>query len=128
MEDTRFKDWRRLAQFVKTRRLTLGLTQGDLADKAGVSLGVITDLESGRSRGRYPHKLPLVEVALEWEPDSAARILDGERPEEQGAPLTVRPISPAARQEVLNRLEASRLRPALKDEMREWLTGLPEQR
>lgn len=128
MEDTRYKDWRRLAQFIKTRRSNLGLTQGDLAERAGVSLGVITDLESGRSRGRFPHKLPLVEVALGWEPNSAASVLDGERPEEQGAPLTVRPISPAVRQEVLDRLEASRLRPALKDEMREWLTGLPEKR
>lgn len=37
-----------LVQFVKGRRKQLGLTQVDLADKAGVGLRFIRDLEQGK--------------------------------------------------------------------------------
>jgi y4mF family transcriptional regulator len=37
-----------LVQFVKNRRRKLGLTQVDLADRAGVGLRFIRDLEQGK--------------------------------------------------------------------------------
>jgi len=37
-----------LVQFIKLRRKQLGLTQQDLADKAGVGLRFIRDLEQGK--------------------------------------------------------------------------------
>ncbi len=37
-----------LIDFVKTRRTQLGLTQKDLADRAGVGLRFIRDLEQGK--------------------------------------------------------------------------------
>ena len=37
-----------LAKFVKERRKILGLTQEDLAEKAGVGLRFIRDLEQGK--------------------------------------------------------------------------------
>ena len=37
-----------LVQFVKTRRKQLGLTQVDLADRAGVGLRFVRDLEQGK--------------------------------------------------------------------------------
>jgi y4mF family transcriptional regulator len=37
-----------LVQFVKERRKQLGLTQVDLADKAGVGLRFVRDLEQGK--------------------------------------------------------------------------------
>lgn len=128
MDDMRAKDWERLAQFVRARQVFLGLTQSDLAAKAGVSPGVITDLESGRSRGRYPHKLPLVEAALGWQPGSCANVLKGDDPIETGAPLALRPVSPQAKREMLDQLDASGLRTTIKNEFRDWLESLPEQR
>ncbi len=38
----------RLVQFVKNRRKKLGLTQVDLAERAGVGLRFIRDLEQGK--------------------------------------------------------------------------------
>lgn len=38
-----------LIEFVKERRKTLGLTQKDLADRAGVGLRFIRDLEQGKA-------------------------------------------------------------------------------
>lgn len=38
----------KLIQFVKQRRKLLGLTQQDLADKAGVGLRFIRDMEQGK--------------------------------------------------------------------------------
>ena len=37
-----------LIEFVKERRKTLGLTQHDLADRAGVGLRFVRDLEQGK--------------------------------------------------------------------------------
>ena len=37
-----------LVQFVKSRRKQLGLTQVDLADRAGVGLRFVRDLEQGK--------------------------------------------------------------------------------
>jgi len=41
-----------LIQFIKYRRKKLGLTQKDLADRAGVGLRFIRDLEQGKQRLR----------------------------------------------------------------------------
>lgn len=38
----------RLREFVKTRRKVLGLSQIDLADRAGVGLRFVRDLEQGK--------------------------------------------------------------------------------
>ena len=39
---------KQIRDFVKTRRKELGLTQYDLAERAGVGIRVIRDLEQGR--------------------------------------------------------------------------------
>ena len=39
---------KKLSQFVKQRRKTLGLTQEDLSFKAGVGLRFVRDLEQGK--------------------------------------------------------------------------------
>jgi y4mF family transcriptional regulator len=39
---------KKLIQFIKSRRKQLGLTQKDLADRAGVGLRFIRDLEQGK--------------------------------------------------------------------------------
>jgi len=63
-----------LAKFVKERRKILGLTQEDLAEKAGVGLRFIRDLEQGKESLRmdkvnqvlalFGHELSPVESRL----------------------------------------------------------------
>jgi y4mF family transcriptional regulator len=63
-----------LIQFVKQRRKQLGLTQQDLAERAGVGLRFIRDLEQGKETLRmdkvnevlalFGHKLAPVESKL----------------------------------------------------------------
>lgn len=63
-----------LIQFVKQRRKQLGLTQQDLAERAGVGLRFIRDLEQGKETLRmdkvnevlalFGHKMAPVETKL----------------------------------------------------------------
>jgi y4mF family transcriptional regulator len=65
----------RLADFVKIRRKSLGLTQTELAQKAGVGLRFVRDLEQGKKSIKldkvntvlalFSHELGPVEI--EWE-------------------------------------------------------------
>lgn len=127
MNQTRERDWARLGHFLKARRLILGLTQGDLAGKAGVSLGTVANIESGKTHGRLPHKLPLIEALLGWEPGSAARVLDGGSPVEIGAAITVRPIAPEVKADLLKHVDGSgQLSPPVRRELRDWIEKLPE--
>jgi y4mF family transcriptional regulator len=64
-----------LVQFLKAKRRGLGLTQRDLADRAGVGLRFIRDLEQGKSTLRldkvnqvlalFGHRME--PVAFRWE-------------------------------------------------------------
>jgi transcriptional regulator with XRE-family HTH domain len=81
----------RVGQAVSARRGELGLTQQDLADRAGVDLKTVYNLESGahwpiaKNRGA-------VAIALGWLPDALAVIRAGrERP--ATPPLAAVPVS-----------------------------------
>ncbi len=62
----------KLVQFIKQRRKQLGMTQQDLADRAGVGLRFIRDLEQGKPTVRmdkvnqvlalFGHELGPVEI------------------------------------------------------------------
>ena len=75
-----------LAREVEKRRLALGLTQKDLADRTkrldpkgkGVSGRIITEIESGFSRDRHPSTLRMLDLALEWPRGTSRSLLDGE--------------------------------------------------
>lgn len=66
-----------LIQFVKSRRRVMGLTQKDLADRAGVGLRFIRDLEQGKDSLRmdkvnqmlalFGHRLEPVAYRMEAE-------------------------------------------------------------
>lgn len=73
-------DWDRLATAVQRRRETLGLTQVQLAEAAGVTDTTIRNLEGGRKFKRPPASLPSVEQALGWSPGSARVVLAGGEP------------------------------------------------
>lgn len=71
------RDWMRLAKAVRQAREAAGMTQVDLADKAGIAEGSVQNLEAGRTRNRIPQSLAKVEAALGWAAGSGVAILDG---------------------------------------------------
>jgi transcriptional regulator with XRE-family HTH domain len=71
------RDWKRLATAIKTAREAAGMTQRDLAEKAGIAVGSVQNLESGQARARMPQSLAKIEKALSWAGGSGVAILDG---------------------------------------------------
>lgn len=74
-------DWTRLADYVRAARTALGLTQRELAAKAGIGFTTVQLLESAAPRTRLPDTIPAVEAALGWAPGSARSVLLGGEPE-----------------------------------------------
>jgi transcriptional regulator with XRE-family HTH domain len=60
----------RPAEWLRQRRVAAGLTQEDLAERSGVSVRAIADLERGRTRRPYPSSVRALARALGL-PDSA---------------------------------------------------------
>ncbi|WP_131739386.1 helix-turn-helix domain-containing protein [Actinomadura roseirufa] len=88
-------DRERIAKYVAARRGSLGLTQERLAERAGVTVKTIYNLESGE---RWPQARTrsAIEDALQWRPGDLARIGEGREP--LGVP------SPAGADEALREL------------------------
>lgn len=53
MNETRIKDHLELGTQVRTRRLELKLTQGELADVSRVTLRFVSELERGKPTAQY---------------------------------------------------------------------------
>lgn len=72
-------DRERVAKYVVARRGSLGLTQEQLAERAGVTVKTIYNLESG---GRWPQARTrgAIEAALRWRPGDLVRIGEGQEP------------------------------------------------
>ncbi len=60
MFDTVIADWNRLGSLVRQTRAELGWTQGELADRAGVSRAWVARLESGHRRAELEQILRLL--------------------------------------------------------------------
>lgn len=73
-------DWDRLGRLLKARRAVLDMTQQQLADRAGVSIMTIRNLENGREFKRPPQSIKPVERELGWKAGSALAILQGGEP------------------------------------------------
>jgi transcriptional regulator with XRE-family HTH domain len=74
------RDWAKLAGAIRAAREARGLTQIDLAEKAGVSEGTIQNLESNEPRRRIPPSLAKVEPHLGWAAGSGLAVLEGGEP------------------------------------------------
>lgn len=73
-------DWNRLAHRIRERRAELGLTQAEIARRAGVTVMTVRNLETGRAFTRLPSSLPAMDAALDWEQGGSRTVLDGGEP------------------------------------------------
>jgi hypothetical protein len=74
------KDWERLAEFVRERRVELGLTQEDARAAGGPSTATMRLIEGALQRSYQPATLRDLERVMQWERGSARMILAGGEP------------------------------------------------
>ncbi|ANZ17480.1 helix-turn-helix transcriptional regulator [Streptomyces noursei] len=71
--------WKRLAVAIRRERERQGLSQAELAERAGVSVGSVKNAESGTApKRRKPYTLTHIESALGWQPGTVDDFLRGE--------------------------------------------------
>jgi hypothetical protein len=99
MATRRDSDWARLAAFVVSRRVELGLKDRRAMARASEAIGSsITDRTLGtleRGGSVSASTLAAVDNVLGWEPGSAKSILDGGQPALKGESLQAAPKPPA---------------------------------
>lgn len=69
--------WERLADHIRAELKRRGWNQSDLATAAGIGEKTVNTILSGKSRTRVPDTMPAIEIALEWEPGTGRRIING---------------------------------------------------
>jgi transcriptional regulator with XRE-family HTH domain len=79
-EDRAKWQWAKLGAAIKAAREARGLTQVDLAERAGISEGSVQNLEKGGPRSRMPQSIAKVEPHLGWAAGSGLAILRGGDP------------------------------------------------
>src|ERR1700689_4342370 len=75
----------RLGEWLRKQRVAAGLTQGDLAERSGVSVRAIADLERGRTRRPYPSSVRALVRALGLPEEAGAGLVARYRSGGQGA-------------------------------------------
>ncbi len=82
------EDWTAVAKAISARATELDLRQKDLAERSGVSLAIIREIQQDRiHRRRNPRTLEALSGALGWHPQHLTAVLHGEEPPPRGAPL-----------------------------------------
>jgi transcriptional regulator with XRE-family HTH domain len=90
------EDWAALSREVNRRAAALGLRQKDIADRSGVSLAIIREIQQDKThRRRNPRTLEALSVALQWHPQHLGAVLAGIKPPDAGPDLTP-PADPVA--------------------------------
>lgn len=84
------RDWRRLAEYVVTRRRALGMNQDDVKAAGGPSAATVRNIEGALNKSYKPHVIGRLERALRWEQGSIDSILAG------GEPTPIEAMRPAA--------------------------------
>jgi len=81
------EDWSAVARAVHARAVELDLNQKELAEKSGVSLAIVREIQQNRiHRRRNPRTLEALSAALGWHPDHLGALLRGDTPRAAGAP------------------------------------------
>jgi transcriptional regulator with XRE-family HTH domain len=84
------RDWDAVAAAIQARMSDLDMTQSELAQRAGVALMTVRELQHNlKPRRRNPRTLATVSEALGWPPDQLATILGGAEPADpdEGDPI-----------------------------------------
>jgi transcriptional regulator with XRE-family HTH domain len=81
-------NWAAVAREVNSRAAELQLKQRELAERSGVSLAIVREIQQGKiHRRRNPRTLEALSVALERPPQYLSAVLEGRtRPETGQAP------------------------------------------
>ena len=75
------EDWAAVAREVNRRAGSLGLRQKDIAERSGVSLAIIREIQQNKTqRRRNPRTLEALSVALQWHPQHLGAVLAGIKP------------------------------------------------
>jgi len=81
------EDWSAVARAVHARAAELDLNQKELAEKSGVSLAIVREIQQNRiHRRRNPRTLEALSAALGWHPDHLGALLHGKTPPHAEAP------------------------------------------
>jgi transcriptional regulator with XRE-family HTH domain len=90
------EDWAAVAREVNSRAASLGLRQKDLAERSGVSLAIVREIQQNKTqRRRNRRTLEALSVALQWHPQHLEAVLGGLKPPDT-APESARPADPVA--------------------------------
>jgi predicted transcriptional regulator len=77
------EDWSAVAEAINARAAELALKQKELAEKSGVSLAIVREIQQGRiQRRRNPRTLEALSIALDWHPQHLTAVLQGKTPQE----------------------------------------------
>ncbi|GAA3436982.1 helix-turn-helix domain-containing protein [Kutzneria kofuensis] len=83
------EDWAAVAGAINARTADLALKQKELAERSGVSLAIVREIQQGKiQRRRNPRTLEALSIALDWHPQHLSAVLRGENPPEAEAPAT----------------------------------------
>ena len=124
MEDRRA----RLAEHIRRRRLSLGLSEREAAKIAGIARNTWSGAEKATSR-TAAHTWPGIERALAWAPGSIERILAGDEPAVRqsaatASPPTLSDLADIDPDEIADAIFRADISPARKRQMVQWLDDL----
>ncbi|MCP2262244.1 hypothetical protein LX15_005978 [Streptoalloteichus tenebrarius] len=82
------EDWAAVAAALNARTAELSMKQKELAERSGVSLAIIREMQQDRiRRRRNPRTLEALSIALGWHPQHLTAVLHGqEPPSAEGSP------------------------------------------
>lgn len=85
------EDWSAVAEAMNSRATELALKQKEIAERSGVSLAIVREMQQGKiQRRRNPRTLEALSIALNWHPQHLSAVLQGKTPPE------AEPAEPAA--------------------------------
>ena len=115
-------DWAAVAKAVKQRKAELGLRQGAVIKRSGLTKQTVGEIENNsKQRNRNRRTLEVLSEALEWHPDHLAAVLEGRTPPEVGEPYAKRADDLPARFDILeHRIDV------LRTEIREFEASLDD--
>ncbi|SHG25825.1 hypothetical protein [Streptoalloteichus hindustanus] len=75
------EDWGTVAAALNARTTELSMKQKELAERSGVSLAIIREVQQDRiRRRRNPRTLEALSIALGWHPQHLTAVLHGQEP------------------------------------------------